>query len=299
MNWSKKIGIAMRKLARRPVLGALEEFYGRSGAASQIHLQMMYRFMASSGNTLPKITEVGFKVYSQSDEDGILLFIFSLIGTTNKKCVEICAGNGIESNTANLIINHGWKGLLVDGNPSLVDQGRYFYSKHQATYVSPPKFLQAWITRNNVNQVIRDAGFTGEIDLLSFDMDGMDYWIWQALDVIRPRVVILEYNNLLGSDRSVTVPYQDQFNAYNYPTTNGMANYFGASLPAMVKLSAQKGYRLVGWNRYAYNAFFVRNDLENPHLTERIAEEAIKDLGDDPIQKIRLASIEKLQWEEV
>ena len=181
----------------------------RSGAASQLLLMMTYKSMLNSGGSMPNISEVGFKVYSQSDEDGILLYIFSLIGTTSKKCVEICAGNGIECNTANLIINHGWFGLLVDGNSSLVEQGQEFYRRHQSTYVYPPPFVCAWITRENVNTIIRDNGFEGEIDLLSIDIMGVDYWIWEAISVVNPRVVIVDYQDIIGPKKALTVPYEE------------------------------------------------------------------------------------------
>ncbi len=92
--------------------------------------------MAESGNSLPGLSEVGFKVYSETNEDGILLYIFAIIGSVNKKCVEICAGNGIECNTANLIVNHGWSGLLLDGNKYSVEKGKMFYKKNRNTCLS-------------------------------------------------------------------------------------------------------------------------------------------------------------------
>jgi hypothetical protein len=135
-------------------------------AASQIQLKLTYWALAESGGTLPGLSQVGFKAFSQTDEDGILLYIFSIIGAVNKKSVEICAGNGIECNTANLIINHGWHGLLVDGNDVLVKQGIEFYKRNPHTYTYPPMFAHSHITRNNVNDIIRKNGFEGEIDLL-------------------------------------------------------------------------------------------------------------------------------------
>ena len=217
---------------------------------------------------MPILNDVGFQAYSQSDEDGILLYIFSIIGTTNKHCVEICAGNGVQCNTANLIVNHGWTGLLVDGNPKLVWQGNNFYKKHRATYVFPPTFLCTWVTRDNINNILLENKFFGEVDLLSIDMDGVDYWIWDAIDVIDPRVVVVEYSDIIGPERSLTVPYSDQFDATKYPTTFGMPNFCGASFKAFVKLADKKGYRLVGCNRYGYNAFFIRRNVGKQTIPE-------------------------------
>jgi hypothetical protein len=208
-------------------------------------------------NKLPSFDDIGFKVFSQTNEDGILLFIFSIVGTSNKRCVEICAGDGIECNTANLITAHGWTGLLIDGDPYLVKIGQDFYRRNRYTYVDPPIFINTWVTRSNVNDLLISWGFAGEIDLLVIDMDGVDYWIWDAIEVTRPRVVMVEYQDILGPEKALTVPYDDNFNAYKYQKTKGHPNCCGASITAFVKLAREKGYRLVGCNRLGYNAFFI------------------------------------------
>jgi hypothetical protein len=238
-----------------------------ANATSQIQLQLTYSALRDTGHVLPGIDRIGFKMFSQSDEDGILLYIFSIIGVTNKQCVEICAGNGIECNTANLIINHGWHGLLVDGNASYVKTGIRFYEKNANTYVFPPTFVHSWITRDNVNEVIRNHGFKGEIDLLSIDLDGVDYWIWKSIIAIEPRVVVVEYQDIIGPDKAITVPYDDNFDAYKFPTTRNMPNFCGASLAAFVKLANTKGYRLVGCNRYGFNAFFIKKPIRREIYT--------------------------------
>jgi hypothetical protein len=227
-------------------------------AGTQLLLTLAYRSRASEARPL---REYGFSCFSQVDEDGILLYLFAVLGTTNRVCVEICAGDGIECNTANLIVNHGWHGLLVDGIAANVERGRRFYAALPETRIYPPRLVQAWVTRDAVNDLVSSHGFTGEIDLLSLDLDGVDYWIWDALDAIDPRVVVTEYQDILGPERSWTVPYSDEFDASRYPTTDGMPNFAGASLRAFANLAGRKGYRLVGVNRYGFNAFFVRDDV--------------------------------------
>ena len=138
--YNKKIN-RFRKYVNDPILSKIT--YTGNDALMQIYLQLKFRELSKISSDLPKINDVGFKYNSQTDEDGILLYIFSLIGSTNKRPVEICAGNGIECNTANLIINHGWSGLLIGGNEALVTQGQEFYRKHPATYVFPPKFIHS------------------------------------------------------------------------------------------------------------------------------------------------------------
>lgn len=267
VNFLRKMLNRFRESINRPVLNILRD-YTPPDAASQLSLSLAYRQLAASGAALPPLADTGFKAYAQTDEDGILLFIFSVIGATNKKCVEICAGDGIECNTANLIINHGWIGLLFDGNPDLVQRGTAFYRNHKATFVYPPIFICSWIKKDNVNNLIKQNGFEGEVDLLSIDMDGMDYWIWEAIEIIAPRVVVVEYQDIIGPEKALTVPYADEFDAHKYPTTDGMPNFCGASLPAFVKLGQRKGYRLVGCNRSGYNAIFIKQGVGEKLLPE-------------------------------
>jgi len=248
-------------LGLRPYLSPIRKSSFASNAATQILLQMEYRRMVREEKSLPKVSEVGFKVYSQSDEDGILLFIFSVIGASSRQCVEICAGDGTECNTANLILNHGWHGLLVDGNRQNVDRGIKYYETSEQTYVYPPQFVCSWVTRENVNDLLQANGFRGEVDLLSLDLDGVDYWIWEAIEEITPRVVVLEYQDILGPDRACTVPYSPDFQASCHSTKQMLPNYSGASLSAFTKLARRKGYRLIGTNRYGYNAFFIQEGL--------------------------------------
>ena len=247
-------------------------------------LTLQYQALAKTNKTLP-FSAVEFRNFSQFGEDGILHYIFSLVGVTNSRVVEMCAGNGIESNSANLIVNHGWNALLVDGDESNVKHGRAFFRANNSTQFDPPQFLQRWINRSNVNTIIQDAGFSGEIDLLSLDMDGVDYWIWDAISVISPRVVLIEINLQMG-DKPVTVPYSDDFTSRWLPLEDHIDDdptdgtrilrnwtmYGGASLAAFNKLAKSKGYRLIGRNSLGFNAFFMRDDVGGelfPEISER------------------------------
>lgn len=233
----------------------------RVDAGTQVLLRLAYQHMLGRGAALPTLCDVGFRAYSQFDEDGILLFIFAIIGTTNRLCVEIGAGDGVECNTANLLINHGWSGLLIDGNEDNVRMAVAFYRDCPDTYLAPPRCVRAWVDRDNVNELVSGNGFSGDIDLLSLDLDGVDYWVWEALGAVRPRVVVLEYQALWRDERCVTVPYRPDF-------ISDQRFYNGASLPAFVKLGRRKGYRLVGANRFGFNAFFVRDGVGEEVLPE-------------------------------
>ena len=117
--------------------------------------------------------DVGFGIYSQHDEDGILLYIFSLIGVETYRAVEMCAGTGIECNTANLILNHRWTALLVDGDRQNISKAKAFYSMRLESMHWLPDIVEAWITRENINQIVQSAGYEGEIDLLSLDPESV------------------------------------------------------------------------------------------------------------------------------
>lgn len=263
---------------------------------TQILLSLKYKELLSNKSSLPSFDEVGFKLFSQHNEDGILLYIFSLIGTTNKKAVEICAGNGIECNTSNLIVNHGWIGLLFDGSEENINKGKKFYSKCLTTKFYPPKLISSWIDADNVDSLIKDNGFEGEIDLLSLDIDGVDYYIWKSIKCINPRVIVLEYNHLWGPDKSVSVPYSSNFKA---EFTKYGSDYAGASLSAFVKLGKEKGYRLVGCNIYGTNAFFIRNDVGKDILPEIKTNECFKHPRARFGMEKRLPKVKDKKWIEI
>jgi len=251
-------------------LGNLPED-ARDNVIGQKLLLHKYSFM-QAGQRLP-FRDVGFSIYSQHDEDGILLYLLARIGFETYRSVEICAGNGIECNTANLLLNHRYTGLLIDGSPSNIATARAFYQSRKETMYWPPDIVESWLTRDNINEVISKAGYEGTIDLLSLDVDGMDYWFWKELNVVSPRLVVLEYNHLLGPMASLTVPYSPNFVA---EFSEYGSDYAGASLRAFVNLGRQKGYRFVGTNTIGTNAFFVRNDIPSELVPEAAIEDAFK-----------------------
>jgi hypothetical protein len=232
--------------------------------AVQLLLRQKYTELTENHLALPELTDTEFRCFSQNGEDGILLYIFSILGTTNRHVVEISAGDGIECNSANLIINHGWYGLLFDGDEQKISRGKEFYAKCQDTFAAPPTQVASWVTAENVNSLIADNGFAGDVDLLSLDIDGMDYWIWRAIRCISPRVIILEFNPVWGPDRAVSIPYRA-----DYRIDYGRRPYYGGgSLSAFVKLGREKGYRLVGIQRLGFNALFVRSGVGEDLLPE-------------------------------
>lgn len=245
---------------------------------SQKTLFLQYQEMMTRG-CIPSVSDVGYRVFSEADEDGIFVFVFALIGTANKTFVDIGAADGINSNCANLAIHFGWHGLFLDANYDKIVRGEGFYGKQQDTRIYPPKFVHVLITRDNVNDCITRAGFSGEVDLLSIDIDGNDYWIWDAIRCVSPRVVCIETHVEFGLN-DVVVPYDAHL-----MTKSNHPDYFGASLVAMMKLAKRKGYRLIGANKYGYNSIYIRNDIGQDILPEASLESVLRHPGNREWEK--------------
>ena len=207
-----------------------------------------------------------FRVYSQWGEDGIIDHLVRHVRVPRKLFVEFGVEGYDEANTRFLMINHNWAGLVIDGSA----WGIAHLRRSQEYWLYNLKAVQAFVTAENINQLLAEHGATGEIGLLSIDIDGMDYWVWKAIDVVSPAIVVVEYNHRFGSADAVTVPYDSRFDRWK---AHHSILYYGASLRAMVQLGAEKGYAFVGCGSAGLNAFFVRRDLLPPEIPERTVEE--------------------------
>jgi hypothetical protein len=166
----------------------------------------------------------------------------------------------LECNSANLSKNCFWDGWMFEGDAHLAKLAREHYESHPCTWTRDIRVIQAFVTCENINSLIKKHQIPENLDLLSIDIDGNDLWVWKEINGIKPRLVIIEYNASFGPDLSVTIPYKSGF------AIEGA--YHGASLRALVKVGRQKGYRFVGCNSTGVNAFFVRNDLAQECLPE-------------------------------
>lgn len=230
---------------------------GTAVRLQQMQLLMQYRSMRARPGDLPSLEDVRFDVFSPDGEDGILLYIFGLLGFGSRRSVDIGGAGITVSNTANLIVHHDFRGLILDGDKHGLARTSRAYRRYRPA--NQPVCAHAWLTRDNINALLAEHAMAGEIDLLSLDLDGVDWWILDALTAAEPRVLVVEYQDILGPDRAWTVPYRPEFSVEDYPVNAGDSyNYCGAGLRAFVRLLEPRGYRLVGCNRSGYNAFFVR-----------------------------------------
>jgi hypothetical protein len=190
------------------------------------------------------------KTFSQNGEDGILQEIFRRIGESDRFSVEFGFGDGTECCTRNLLVNHGWSGLLIDGSSACVENAKRVYRG-----VANVNIVQSLITAENILDIFKTHGVPKSPDLLVVDIDGNDYWVLQQiLSAYRPRVIVCEYNARWEPATDWVMPYNPGH------VWDGSA-YFGASLAALFRLAKENGYALVCCDSRGVNAFFVRSDL--------------------------------------
>jgi hypothetical protein len=252
----------MNKSAPMKMLKALRSRVRESlGGASQVDelraLAGKLAVMQMTGLDWPTLREAEFKVFSQFGDDGIIQYLVRRLAPLPDLFVEFGVEDYLESNTRFLLVNDNWRGLVIDGDPANIAAIR----RHSMSWRHDLQAVRAFIDCENINQIIEANGFSGSIGLLSIDLDGNDYWVWEATVVVSPVVVIVEYNSLFGHARAVTVPYDPRFDRTVADSSN---LFFGCSLRALTDLAVRKGYGFVGCNSNGNNAYFVRNDRIGP-----------------------------------
>lgn len=238
----------------------LAEQRQRTAPATKVALRKLlleYRRAAAEDAPIPSVWDTGFRVFSQFDEDGVILFLLGVAGMGTRRFVDIGAGDGVyASNCANLALNLGFHGLFIDARAVSIERARRFYENHPDTAHRPPRFARAFVNRENVNDIVSGAALEGDIDLLSIDIDGNEFWVWEALACVKPRFVVVEAHTELGLDDWV-MPYDANFDWRSAPRGDPI----GASPVALTKLAGRLGYRLVGANLYGFNLFYAREDV--------------------------------------
>lgn len=206
-----------------------------------------------SRGQLDHIQEAEFQVYSQFGDDGIIQYLISQLDISEKTFIEFGVENYAEANTRFLLINNNWKGLVIDGdkeNINFIKQDTIYW-KYDLTAV------EAFVDQKNINKIFLENSYSGDIGILSIDVDGNDYWIWDAINVINPVVVIVEYNSVFGNKNAITIPYDPQFMRTKVHYSN---LYWGCSLKALCLVAEKKGYYFIGSNSNGNNAYFIRRD---------------------------------------
>ncbi|MGB6384126.1 MAG: hypothetical protein WBF25_02790 [Terriglobales bacterium] len=212
-------------------------------------------WLVRAKESITSLQDVEFKVFSQFGEDGILDWIIerSHIPDHLHSFIEFGVELYEEANTRFLLQNRNWRGLIIDGNSQLETKLR----ESDLAWRHILKTKSAFVTTENINQIFDECGFSGEIGLLSIDIDGNDYWIWEAIESVNPIITICEYNAVLGDLHPIAIPYNPTFDR-SLPDYHNL--YCGASIAALQSLAKRKGYAFLGTNSAGNNAFFIRND---------------------------------------
>lgn len=205
--------------------------------------------------SINEFADVEFSVYSQFGDDGIIQWLIHHLSGLSEMFVEFGVGTYQEANTRFLLLNDNWRGLVMDSSSRNIDAIR----RDRISVLYDLQSKCASVTAENIDRLLLDHGFEGDIGLLHIDIDGNDYWVWRGVTAVRPAIAIIEYNSVFGAERAITVPYDPKF------TRGGRFSnlYFGASLPALCDLAQSKGYDFVGSNSAGNNAYFVRSDLHH------------------------------------
>ena len=200
-------------------------------------------------------SDVEFSVFSQFGDDGIIQWLIHRLSGLRETFVEFGVEDYQEANTRFLLLNDNWRGLVMDDSTRNINAIR----RDEISWRHDIQSKCAFVTAENIDQLLLDHGFEGDIGLLHIDIDGNDYWVWRGLTAVRPTIAIIEYNSIFGAERAITVPYNPKFSR-----GRRFSNlYFGASLPALCDLAQSKGYDFVGSNSAGNNAYFVRSELHH------------------------------------
>lgn len=202
-----------------------------------------------------------FKVFSQWGEDGIIQYLVNHLDINNHTFIEFGVEDFNESNCRFLMVKDHWHGFVIDGSKANIAKLRnaYYYWQHRLTGKA------AFVTRDNISTLLEESGFQKDVGILSLDIDGVDYYVLEALHDWQPSILIVEYNDAFGWKRPVSVLYDPVFVRRKKHYSN---QYWGANLPAFHYLASKRGYALVGINSVGSNAFFVRRELLNNAIRE-------------------------------
>ena len=202
-------------------------------------------------NNLDNINNYEFKITSQNNEDGLIKFIFDTIDVDKINFIEI-GFDFFENNSLNFFKKSN-KGLLIDGSFE-----KCFLLKNIIKIFYPFKNIRvvnSLVYKENINELINKYFYNDKIDFLSIDVDGIDYYLFEKINV-KPKLICIEYNHWFGPDQSVTIPYDKNF-IWNRDY------YSGASLLALTKLAKNKNYHLIAIDSSCTNAFFIHNDYKH------------------------------------
>lgn len=217
---------------------------------NKINQRKKYKNFSSN---LDNINKKEYRITSQNNEDGIINFIFSELQLDKLNFVEI--GFDFYQNNSLSLLKKSKKGLFIDG-----DEKKVLILKNIVKILYPRKNLivqNHLVDVDSINNLIKqNFEASDEVDFLSIDVDGMDYYLFESID-FSPKLICIEYNFWFGKNLKCVAPYKKSYKA------ESLSEYVGSSLKALIELAKLKGYHLIALESSCVNAFFIRNDLKH------------------------------------
>ena len=217
---------------------------------NKINQKKKYKNFSSN---LDNINKKEYRITSQNNEDGIINFIFSELQLDKLNFVEI--GFDFYQNNSLSLLKKSKKGLFIDG-----DEKKVLILKNIVKILYPRKNLVVQnhlVDVDNINNLIKqNFEASDEVDFLSIDVDGMDYYLFESID-FSPKLICIEYNFWFGKNLKCVAPYKKNYKA------ESLSEYVGSSLRALIELAKLKGYHLIALESNCVNAFFIRDDLKH------------------------------------
>ena len=231
--------------------------------------QTIYLLDFFEKRSLLEISDTYFSVFSQFNEDIILQYLIKYLKIKKFNFIEIGVENYDEANTRLILEKDNWNGMVIDSSKRNIEfiKSQDYYWRHSLSAINQ------FVTTENVNDIILENNFLDQVGVLSIDIDGNDLWVWDSIKVIKPDIVILEYNSKFGMNNSYSIKYDKNFKR-NFTGIEKII--YGASLKALMKVSLKKSYHLVATNLNGNNAFFIREELLSDRISKINLEQAYR-----------------------
>lgn len=230
-------------------------------------LYSVYRKKATQ-NIKSDYKKLGLRLFSNLDEDGIILWIVASLGIQKGFFIDIGSNDCINSNCANLAFNFNWSGVFIDAEEKQLSIGRRNYQLFNKTKRNKLHFVHSFVTPENINTITQNFA-EGEIDFISIDIDGNDYEIFQAIS-LKPKFFVVESK----------IEYGKHDIAIGNKNGKGFSpSLFGASAYTMTRLAETQGYTLIATNKQGFNLFYLRNDLISQVLEPISIDDVLNDVS--------------------
>jgi hypothetical protein len=210
------------------------------------------------------IEDAEIRVFSQNGEDGIIDYIIQQLNLKKPNFIEIGVGDYLEANTRLVYEMYNSRGLIIDINKNLKEK----ISINVNLWKGNLSIIEEKVSSKNINNLLEKFAPTF-VDIFSIDIDSVDYWVVEKIKERFSKIFILEYNSVFGPKLEVSVPDIEDFSREEYHYSNLC---YGASLKAYIKLMDQKGYYLLGVNRFRNNAFFINKEFSKDLFFPNISE---------------------------